>query len=202
LLVEDQVMFKELLGALIEAENLLEVVAAAHTVREGITACHRHQPDLLLLDLALPDGSGLDVARALAECRPEAQTIIISGQADTFRCPPDLKEHIYSIVDKTRPFAVVRQELIGCLGKLSSGQSSTGCAGDISRLSPREAEVFRLIGRGLSSKEIAAAAFISPQTVATHRKKIAAKLGLRANALFRFATLHALTDTAAGGATA
>jgi DNA-binding NarL/FixJ family response regulator len=188
-----------LLGTLLEAENLIEVVAAVHTVRDGIAACHRHQPDLLLLDLALPDGSGLEVARALAECRPEAQTIIISGQADTFRCPPDLKEHIYSIVDKTRAFAVVRQELLGCLGKLSSGQSSTG---DISRLSPREAEVFRLLGQGLSSKEIAAAAFISPQTVATHRKKIAAKLGLRATALVRFATLHGLTATAAGGAKA
>jgi DNA-binding NarL/FixJ family response regulator len=199
LLVEDQVMFKELLGTLLEAENLIEVVAAVQTVRDGIAACHRHQPDLLLLDLALPDGSGLDVARALAECRPEAQTIIISGQADTFRCPPDLKEHIYSIVDKTRPFAVVRQELLGCLGKLSSGQNSTG---DISRLSPREVEVFRLIGRGLSSKEIAAAACISPQTVATHRKKIAAKLGLRANALVRFATLHGLTANTAGRAKA
>lgn len=195
-------MFEELLGALIEAENLLEVVAAAHTVREGIAACHRHQPDLLLLDLALPDGSGLDVARALAECRPAARTIIISGQADTFRCPPDLKEHIYSIVDKTRPFTVVRQELLGCLGKLAPRGSRREAAADISLLSPREAEVFRLIGRGLSSKEIAAAAFISPQTVATHRKKIAAKLGLRATALVRFATLHGLTDTAAGGATA
>jgi len=194
-------MFEQLLGSFIQAEDLVEIVAAAHSAKEGIAACRRHQPDLLLLDLALPDGSGLDVARALAECRPEARTIIISGQADTFRCPPDLKEHIYSVIDKTRTFAVVRQELCGCIVRMSPAGTTTG-PGDIARLSPREAEIFRMIGRGLSTKEIAAAAFISPQTVETHRKKIAAKLGLRANTLIRFAILHGLTDTATGEAKA
>lgn len=185
-------MFEQLLGSLIQAENLVEIVAAAHTVKGGIAACRQHQPDLLLLDLALPDGDGLAVARALAECRPDARTIVISGQADTFRCPPDLKQHIYSVIDKTRSFAVVRQELTGCLAQMSP-EAAAADLGDIARLSPREAEIFRLIGRGLSTKEIAAAAFISPQTVETHRKKIAAKLGLRASAMVRRATLHTLT---------
>lgn len=192
-LVEDQVLFEQLLGALLQAENLVDVVAAAHTVKEGIDACRQHLPDILLLDLAMPDGDGLAVARALAECRPDARTIIISGQADTFRCPPDLKQQIYSVIDKTRSFAVVRQELTGCLGQLSSAPPAAGPADNLSRLTPREAEIFRFIGRGLSTKEIAAAAFISPQTVETHRKRIAAKLGLRASAMTRLATLHGLT---------
>lgn len=196
-IVEDQVMFEQLLGSLIQAEDLVDIVASAHSVKEGIEACRQHQPDLLLLDLALPDGDGLAVARALAECRPDARTIIISGQADTFRCPPDLKKHIYSVIDKTRSFAVVRQELAGCLAQMSPAGASAGSA-DIARLSPREEEIFRLIGRGLSTKEIAAAAFISPQTVQTHRKKIAAKLGLRASAMVRRASLYMLASGPAG----
>ena len=196
-LVEDQVLFEQLLGSLIQAENLVDIVAAAHTVNAGIEACRQHRPDLLLLDLALPDGDGLAVARALAECRPEARTIVISGQADTFRCPPDLKQHIYSVIDKTRTLAAVRQEVSGCLGQMSPEAPPAGLGG-IAQLSPREEEIFRLIGRGLSTKVIAAATFISPHTVSTHRKNIAAKLGLGASAMVRCATLHALTAGSTG----
>lgn len=198
-LVEDQVMFEQLLGALLEAEEMVDVVASAHTVKMGIEACRQHRPDILLLDLALPDGSGLEAARALVECRPDARIIIISGEADTFRCPPDLKPHVYSVIDKTRTFAVVRQELVGCLAQMSPVTSAKK-HGDITCLSPREAEIFRLLGQGLSTKEIAAAAFISPHTVATHRKKIAAKLSLRSSALIRRATLHELAAAAKKGA--
>lgn len=192
-LVEDQVMFEQLLGALLQAENLVDIVATAHTVEKGMEACRKHRPDILLLDLALPDGDGLAVARTLAQLRPDARTIIISGQADTFRCPADLKKHIYSVIDKTRTFAVVRQELAGCLGQLVPGEPAAAAGEVLARLSPREHEIFRLIGRGLSTKEIASAAFISPQTVETHRKKITAKLGLRASALVRYAALQNLT---------
>lgn len=196
-IVEDQVMFEQLVSALLRAEDTVEVVATAHTVKEGIEICRRHRPDLLLLDLGLPDGDGLAVARALATSQPEARTIIVSGQADTFRCPPDLRQHIYSVIDKTRTFAVVLQELAGCLGQMSPEGAPAGQSG-IARLSPREEEIFRLVGRGMSTKEIATAACISPQTVETHRKKIAAKLGLRAAAMVRQAALHALTAGTTG----
>lgn len=198
LIVEDHVMFEQLLGALLQAESLVDVVAAAHSVKEGIEACRQHQPDLLLLDLALPDGDALAVARALVQCRPDARIIIISGQADTFRCPPDLKEHIYSVIDKTCTFAVARQELICCLQRISPTERMVNATETLPRLSPRETEIFQLIGRGLSTKEIAAAAFISTHTVQTHRKKIAAKLNLRATALNRFAILQKLTAASDG----
>lgn len=192
-IVEDHVMFEQLLGSMIMAEELVHIVSAVHCVEEGIEACLKYQPDLLLLDLALPDGDGLAVARALVKCRPDARVIIISGQADTFRCPPDLKQHICSVIEKTRSFAVVRQEVAECLSQMSSANALVGFA-DIARLSPREQEIFRMIGRGLSTKEIAAAAFISPKTVETHRKKIAAKLGLRTSAIVRRAALYSLIN--------
>ena len=60
-------------------------------------------------------------------------------------------------------------------------------------LSPRESEILDLLGQGLSNKQIAARAFISLQTVETHRKRIAAKLGVRGSELVRLATLRAQT---------
>ena len=184
-------MFRELLGALLEAENLIEVVAVAGTAREGITACETHRPDILLLDLALPDGNGIKVARALAKCQPGARTVIVTWEADTFRCPQGLKPHIYSVVDKTRAFAVLREEVANLVRLLAGAGAST--PEKTAALSPRESEVYRMVGLGLTSKEIAARIFISPQTVETHRRKIAAKLGKSAAELVHHATLHNLT---------
>lgn len=188
-------MFEQLLTALLEAEGILEVVASAHTVRDGIAACRNHLPDLLLLDLALPDGHGMEVADALASLRPDARTIIVSGEADTFRCPPGSKPFIHSVVDKTRAFAVLRGEIADLRAKWAGADE---CGGGTDALSPRELEIFRLIGRGMSNKEIASAAFISCQTVETHRKNIAAKLGISARELMRRACLHDLTAGIAG----
>lgn len=196
-IVEDHRMFRELLGALIDAEDLLMVAAAANTARAGIEACELHRPDILLLDLALPDRNGLAVARALAKCHPAARTIIVSGEADTFRCPPNLKSHIYSIVDKTRAFSVLRTEIANLVGELAGGGA---CPPDETAvLSAREMEIYRLVGLGLTSKEIAARLFISVQTVETHRRKIAAKLGMSASSIVQRAALHNLVAKATSG---
>jgi DNA-binding NarL/FixJ family response regulator len=73
------VLFEQLLRFTLESAGLVDVVAVAHSAKEGIEACRAHLPDLLLLDLALPDKNGLAVAGELAKCRPGAQTIIVSG---------------------------------------------------------------------------------------------------------------------------
>ncbi len=190
-IVEDHLMFRELLGALLEAEGLVEVVAVARTAREGSKACELHRPDLLLLDLALPDGNGVAVARTLAKCNPAARTIIVSGEADTFRCPPALKSQVYSIVDKTRAFSILRSEVAGLVRQLVGGHAVRP---ETSSLSPREIQVFELVGHGLTSKEIAEKLHISHQTVETHRRNIGAKLGVGASALVSHAAIHNLTS--------
>jgi signal transduction histidine kinase/DNA-binding NarL/FixJ family response regulator len=183
-------MFRDLIGALLQAEDLLEVVAIANSAREGIAACELHRPDILLLDLALPDGCGLTVARALAKCHPASRTIVVSGQADTLLCPPDLKSHIYSIVDKTRAFAALRTEINNLVREPARVGIPPGDAEDV--LTPSELVVYRLVGRGLSSKEIAARIHNSAHTVDTHRRKICAKLGLGASSLVQHAAIHNL----------
>ena len=188
-IVEDQVMFEQLFRLTLESVGGVDVVAVAHTAKKGIAACRAHLPDLLLLDLALPDKSGLVVAEALAIYRPEARTIIVSGEADTFQCPKKLRPFIYSVVDKTRALAVVVREIEGLRESLGPAQNRPH-EKPKKALSPREIEILELIGEGLTNKEIAARAYISVQTVLTHRKHIAAKLGVSGAELVRHAAIH------------
>ncbi len=184
-------MFRDLLGALLEAEGLVEVVAVARTAQEGSKACKLHRPDLLLLDLALPGGNGVSVARTLAKCNPAARTIIVSGQADTFRCPPSLRSQVYSVVDKTRAFSILRSEIDCLLHQIEGGGKEV--PPQTSSLSRREMQVFELVGHGLTSKEIGDRLQLSHQTVETHRRRIGAKLGIGSSVLVSRAAIHNLT---------
>ena len=187
-IVEDQVMFEQLFRLTLESVGGVDVVAVAHTAKKGIAACRAHLPDLLLLDLALPDKSGLVVAEALAIYLPEARTIIVSGEADTFQCPKKLRPFIYSVVDKTRALGVVMREIDGFRESLELRKTNPR-EKTSQPLSPREIEILELIGEGLSNKKISTRAHISLQTVLTHRKHIAAKLGVSGSELVRHAAI-------------
>ena len=185
-IVEDQILFQDLFRMALESTDEVEVVAVAATVQEGGRACLEHCPDLLLLDLALPDGDGFKVARALAKSHPDSRTIIVSAHAEAFRCPPALRKHIFAVVEKTQSIGWVMKEIANLQARM--GIASEAHA---EPLSPRESEILDLLGQGLSNKQIAARAFISLHTVETHRKRIAAKLGVRGSELVRHATLRA-----------
>ena len=90
LIVEDQLMIQQLLSMVLANVKGLKVVSTASTEAEGIAACEAHHPELLLLDLALPDGNGVVVARHLINVNPSARIIILSGETSTFVCPDDL----------------------------------------------------------------------------------------------------------------
>jgi len=178
LIVEDQVMFLQLLRSMLEALPGLEVRAVATTQAEALALCSGDQPpDLLILDLALPDGDGLVVAEALTETNPNAKVVVLSGQASSFVCPAALQPWIVGVVDKTAAFAQLHNVLERCL-------PSTG-----EPLTPRQREIFRLIGQGLTNKEIARSTSLSIATVETHRKAIAQKLGMSGAELVRHASL-------------
>lgn len=178
LIVEDQLMFLQLLRSMLEAMPGLEVFATATSQHEALALCSGdNPPDLLVLDLALPDGDGLAVAEALYRRRPTAQVVVLSGQASSFICPPHLQASIRGVVDKTAAFNQLHHVLEQCLPHPSEP------------LTPRQREIYGLIGRGLSNKEIARAAQLSIATVETHRKAIAQKLGLSGAELVRQASL-------------
>lgn len=178
LIVEDQLMFQQLLVSMLDAMPGLEVVAAATTRTEAIALCSGEDPpDLLILDLALPDGDGLAVAQALAEHRPDARVVVLSGQASSFICPAALQPLISGVVDKTAAFSQLQAVLERCLPSQPEP------------LTQRQRQIYGLIGRGLSNKEIARSAGLSIATVETHRKAIAQKLGVSGAELVRQASL-------------
>ena len=90
--VEDHQMFGDLLAISFAAapDVAVDIVEIAPSVAAGIAACDRHKPDVVLLDLKLPDGPGNAVAEHVAATLPETRVIVVSGQSSTFVCPPEL----------------------------------------------------------------------------------------------------------------
>lgn len=203
--VEDQVMFLQLLVAMLRGHEGLDVVGTALTVAEGRTICIQQRPDVLILDLALPDGRGLEVAEALQEVAPDARVIVLSGEASSFVCPAPLQPMLHAVVDKTRAYGTLSLEIVEIVRQrradadhaagLSAVEESPPAAAR--RLTQREEEIFALIGRGQSNREIAAQLHLSQRTVETHRKNIVSKLGVSGPELVRMAALQ-LTLQAGG----
>jgi DNA-binding NarL/FixJ family response regulator len=185
LIVEDQVMFLQLLRSMLEAVPGLSVVASATTQADAIAFCRSDDPpDLVILDLALPDGDGLAVAQALAEHHPNPQVVVLSGQASSFVCPAALQPLIAGVVDKTSAFHQLTSVLERCLPQSAEP------------LTPRQQEIYGLIGQGLTNKEIAKTTNLSIATVETHSKAIAQKLGVSGAELVRQASLLGRLNTA------
>jgi DNA-binding NarL/FixJ family response regulator len=186
--VEDQAMFLEMLGSMLSLRGGLRVVDRVRSVAEGEASCRKHRPDLLILDLTLGDGDGLDVARACIEANPNGQVIIVTGNANDFVCPAWLNDTLKAVISKNETFQSLRDELDSLLGAVrpiavpASRQPASGVP-----LTAREAEIFTLIGQGLTSREIGERLHISEHTVQTHRKRAAAKLGTQGDELVRIA---------------
>ena len=197
-IVEDQVMFEQMLGALLEARGAFEVVGVAHSVAEGIKLCESARPDLLLLDLVLPDGDGLKVARALSRLNPDSRTIVVSANASSFKCPQDLRQAIYSVLDKTMGVDSLLGEIMKIHQHARSLDPTIQAVLDPEALlSERELEVFHLIGTGMGTKEIAAKLGRAYLTVETHRRNISAKLGTNRGDLIKMASFYNQTRRAA-----
>ena len=187
-IVEDQAMFRDLLATIIALRSDIRIVARAHDVVTGRAACEQHKPDVLILDLALPDGDGIDVARRFIEIDPLGQVLVVTGQASDFVCPPWLNRNLQALISKDDAFDSLRRELDDLTG--ASARAVVGRNASTPDLTDREAEVFGLIGDGLSTREIAERLGLSEYTVQTHRKRIATKLRTTGDELVRRAVAH------------
>lgn len=177
--VEDQRMFLQLLVAMLRTQPDLDVVATAGTAAEGIAACSNHRPDLLILDLVLPDADGLCVAQALRVIQPSARVIILSSHAPSFLRPIELRSMIHAVVDKTRAYEELLDEISTLTGSGSGQQAQAWNADGWKSLTIRERDVLSLIGRGMENRDIAQELSISVRTVETHRSRIVDKLGIQ-----------------------
>jgi DNA-binding NarL/FixJ family response regulator len=193
-------MFMELLLPVLKGIPGLKAIATASTAGEAIGAVERLRPELLILDLFLPDQPGIEVAEALQRIRPEAHLIVLSGQASSFLCPPELQPMLHAVVDKTSAFRELRQEINRLLAGLPRNpdepelapdpDAEATAATDPAPLTQRERDVLALIAQGCSSRAIAETLGMAETTVQTHRRSLRLKLGVSGSELVRVAVLH------------
>lgn len=188
-------MFAQLVGGLLRSSCDLEIVAMAPSVADGLAAIDRHRPRLLILDLELPDGSGLEVAEHLLAVEPEARVVVLSAQASAFVCPDALQQAVIAVVDKTQAWDVLVAQVAAYVREAGIHSTRLAPLERLSCLTGREREVLGLLGQGDASKAIARHLGLSVGTVETHRRNIAAKLGISGAELIRLAVLHNLSES-------
>ncbi len=187
-IVEDHEMVLQLLQGVLETIPEVYVVQTARSVNEGIKACEKFKPGALILDLGLPDGDGITVAREALKANPSVKIIILSGHAATLVCPRDIQPSIHAIVEKKRAYSILESKV----QEIVQGENHATRAIIDNReelLSRKEVRIFELIGAGYSNKHIAETLKIAENTVKTHRRNIASKLGVHGAELIQRGTL-------------
>lgn len=190
LVVEDHTLIGQLLAGILRSLPGIGSVTTATTCAEATAAAAKHDLDLLILDLKLPDGDGLGVLKAAARWHPALHCIVLSSAADEFACAADLKKHLAALLDKTAPLDTLRFEVEAVVRRRLGSRPENAQQNPAEVLRPRELEVFERIGRGMTTRQIADALGITVNTVNTHRKSIVAKLGAVGAELVRLATLY------------
>ncbi|MFM7160759.1 MAG: response regulator [Planctomycetaceae bacterium] len=206
LLVDDHPLVREGLALRISLEADLQVCGEAAGPAEALQAIDRLQPDLVLVDLSLKGGHGIELIGNVKKRHPQIRMLVLSGFPEALYAERSLRAGADGYLNKQestdRLLVAIRSVLAGrrylsselerrladlALGRPSEPDSTT------SRLSDREMEIFRLIGQGLSTKALAESLYLSPHTIDTHRENIKQKLGL-ANAaeLIRAAVQYVL----------
>ena len=190
LLVEDQTLMAELLRSMLQTSPQVGVIRLAQSVQEACDLIDQVPPDLLILDLGLPDGDGQQVGLHLLKRHRAPRIILLSAQLHDFQCDQSLLPYVHASVDKTSAY----RELLQALNTLNPGHNNSAegesLKGRIGTLSVRELEVFLLIGQGKSNRDIATVLNVSVSTVESHRKAIAQHLGRSGADLVQLAAVH------------
>ena len=179
------------LRELIDAESDLNVCAEAETVADAAEAIRQTHPDLAIIDVSLPDGSGIALIKRLKVLLPELKMLVCSMHDEALYAERAINAGAHGYVNKqqttTEVLEAIRQVLSGriylsdaMVQRVVNGfaKKKEGAGSRIEDLSDRELEVFGLISQGLSTSKIAAQLNLSVKTVETHREKIKRKLQL------------------------
>ncbi|GHF67259.1 DNA-binding response regulator [Streptomyces mashuensis] len=201
LIVDDHPLFRGGLKAALESTGGAEVVAEAATAAEALEAVARQRPDVVVMDLALPDGSGIDVTRRLAGDHPGLPVLMLTMSDDDGSLLAALQagargylvkgagagEVLHAVRTVAAGGAVFGPETAGRLTALLSGGRRRDAGQLFPGLTAREAEVLELIARGQDNRRIARELFLSEKTVRNHVTHIFDKLQVttRAEAVAR-----------------
>jgi DNA-binding NarL/FixJ family response regulator len=192
LIVDDHPMMRDGLAALITAQPDLAVCAQAADAREAMQAIESLRPDLVLMDISLPGKSGLEAIKDIQSLAPGLATLVLSMHDESLYAERVLRagargyvmkqEGGKRIMDGIRAVlegkVFVSEKMSARIMNAFTGRRAAEATSSVESLSDREFEVFQLIGRGRSTKEIADQLHLSVKTVEVHRVNIKAKLQL------------------------
>jgi DNA-binding NarL/FixJ family response regulator len=184
LLVDDHPVVLGGLAALLDGQPDLEVVAAASTAEEAMQSAARLEIDVAVVDLGLPDASGVDLVRQLRGALPDVRVVVLTMSADEASVSAALGAGACAYVLKdTPPLELVAALRVAASGGLViSPAARPGLTRELSRrtlprLSDRERDVLDLLARGLPTATIAARLGVSTKTVRNRLSDVFAKLG-------------------------
>jgi DNA-binding NarL/FixJ family response regulator len=204
LIVEDDPAFRMMCRAAIRRDALLKIVASCGCARQAMVAISRAAVDVALVDLGLPDGSGIDVIKAIRSRQPRCDVMVISvfqdeetvlgaieagasGYLLKDSTPPDIVASIRALRAGGAPInPMIARLLLDRIRPPDATRQTTGPPAGALALSEREIEILRVVAKGLSLAEIAKLLGISVNTVKTHVKRIYHKLAVssRTEAIF------------------
>ena len=209
LIADDHKIVREGLKALIDKQESMQVVAEADNGLEAVRLARKLQPDVVIMDLGMPQMNGIEATREVTAHEPGIKVIALSMHSDKRFVLQMIKAGASGYVLKDSAF----EELITAIKTVVSNQSylspkitdvvikdyvQTLSKGDVSAfsvLTAREREVLQLLAEGRSTKEIAASLSVSVKTVETHRQQIMSKLNIHSVAeLIKYAIREGLTS--------
>lgn len=209
LLADDHAVVRDGISALLEGENDIHVVGAASNGREAVRQAKKLDPDVAIMDIAMPELNGIEATAQICEAYPSIRVIILSMH--------DTTEHIFQALKAGAKGYLLKEsagkEVIAAVRAVHSGRrylsqkieekvienyidyrKTAPDRSPLEKLSLREREILQLVVEGKSSAEIAETLFISPKTVETYRSRLMQKLGVRnLPGLVKFAIQHGLT---------
>lgn len=202
LLVDDHAVVRSGLRLLLQNEPDMQIVAEAASAAEALGQTQRFQPDIILMDIGLPDMSGIEATRRVKRLRPETLIIALTIHED--------EEYFFKMLEAGAsgyvPKRAAPEELLSAIRTVASGevylypslakflvrdflsQPRESQAEAQSALTPREEQILSLLAEGQTNEQIASALVISINTVERHRENLMRKLGLHSRAdLVRYA---------------
>jgi two-component system response regulator NreC len=202
-IADDHAVVRRGLRMLLDSEPDFEVVAEAITGESARRYVHGHHPDVLVLDINMPDGSSLEMVPRIRTESPGTQIVVLTMQDEAVYARQAMRSGVLGYVLKE----AADSELVEAVRRAAEGKSylnprlgarvaSELPVGLPDGLSEREVDVLRMIALGHTNAEIARTLFLSVRTVETHRAHIQQKLGLSARSeLVRYALDHGLVAT-------
>lgn len=208
LLADDHDIVRAGLRALLEPRGDIEICGEAVTGREAVKLVEKHEPDIIIIDISMPELNGLDAVRQIVKVAPDTEILVLTmhdseelirdvlqAGARGYLLKSEVTQHLLDAVDKLRvhkPFLSAEVNdvvLSGFLGEKKLKGESDG------QLTPREREIVQLLAEGNSNKEVANMLHISVKTAETHRTNVMRKLDLHSiSDLVRYAVRNHMIE--------